>query len=151
MSVQSRIIALKSKQPSAKSSHQIEISQSTYNVNEISGFYTIGVLGQKTFLEKLQDSGKYLYRIILAILHQRIQGRGLVVSRFPANISCFPRRLEDVFSVKIFHLPSGFQDVFKTRLHDLFQRRFQDVFARRVQDVFKTNLQDVQEDKKLLH
>ena len=127
MSVQSRIIALKSKQPSAKSSHQIEISQSTYNVNEISGFYTIGVLGQKTFLEKLQDSGKYLYRIILAIFHERIQGRGLVVSRFPANISCFPRRLQRK------HFSSS-----KCSLTRVCMTSYKDVFKTSSQDVFKT-------------
>ena len=38
------------------------------------------------------------------------------------------RRLEDVFSVTIFHLPRRLQDVFKSCLQDLFQRRLQDVF-----------------------
>ena len=61
---------------------------------------------------------------------------------FPANISCFPRRLQDVFSVTLF----VFQDLFKTssrRLQDVFAIRLPEMSSRRLQDVFKTCLQDV--------
>ena len=54
-----------------------------------------------------------------------------LITAFPANISCFPRRLEDVF---------------KKCLQDLFQRRLQDVLKMSLQDVFKTfsrHLQDL--------
>ena len=53
---------------------------------------------------------------------------------FPANISCFPRRLENVFSVTLF----VFQDVLKT-----FWRRIQDVFAIRLPKMPSRRLQDV--------
>ena len=43
---------------------------------------------------------------------------------FPANISCFPRRLQDVF---------------------------QEVFARRLATMSSRRIQDVLEDKKILH
>ena len=76
----------------------------------------------------------------------------------PANISCFPRRLENVFSITLF----VFQDVLKTswrRLQDIFTIRLPKTFSRRVcktscNYVFKTfsrRLQDVLEDKKMLH
>ena len=64
----------------------------------------------------------------------------------PANISCFPRRLQDVFSVTLF----VFQDVLKAswrRLQDIFAKRLPKTSSRRFQDVFKTSsktcLQDV--------
>ena len=47
---------------------------------------------------------------------------------FPANISCFPRRLEDVFSVTLF----VFQDALAIRLPKTSSRRLQDMFARRL-------------------
>ena len=76
----------------------------------------------------------------------------------PANISCFPRRLENVFSITLF----VFQDVLKTswrRLQDIFtirlpktsSRRLQVVFARRLAIISSRRLQDVLEDKKMLH
>ena len=64
----------------------------------------------------------------------------------PANISCFPRRLQR----NTFRLPRRLQDVFKTYLRYVFLKHLQDV----LQDVFKTfsrRLQDVLEDKKMLH
>ena len=77
---------------------------------------------------------------------------------FPANISCFPRRLENVVNVTLF----VFQDVLKTfwrRIQDVFairlpkmpSRRLQDVFARRIAIMSSRRLQDVLEDKKMLH
>ena len=44
---------------------------------------------------------------------------------FPADISCFPRRLQDVFRVTVFCL----QDVLKTRLQNVFQKLLEDVFS----------------------
>ena len=41
----------------------------------------------------------------------------------PANISCFPRLLEDVFSVTIFHLPRRLQEVFTRPLPKTSSRR----------------------------
>ena len=69
---------------------------------------------------------------------------------FAANIPCFPRRLEDVFSVTLFI----FQDLFKTpssRLQDVVairlpktsSRRLQDVLARRLAIMSSRRLQDV--------
>ena len=60
-------------------------------------------------------------------------------SNIPANIFCFPRRLQDVFSVSIFRLSRRLQDVFAIRLPKTSSRRFQDHFARRLQDIFKTS------------
>ena len=60
----------------------------------------------------------------------------------PANISCFPRRLQDVFSISLF----VFQDLLKTtprRLQDIFAIRVPKTSSRRLQDVFKTCLQEV--------
>ena len=94
----------------------------------------------------------------------------LVISRYvhvlPANISCFPRRLEDVFSIIIFCLPRRLEDVFKMpsrricnapskNVFKTSSRRLQDVFARRLlQDVFKKMscncLEDVLEHKKIV-
>ena len=69
---------------------------------------------------------------------------------FPANISCFPRRLEDVFSVTLF----VFQDVFKTSSRRVCKTSCNYVFKtswktknvtlktswRRLEDVFSTSL-----------
>ena len=80
--------------------------------------------------------------------------------RFPANISCFPRRLQDVLAIRLpktssrrlqdvfkafsRHLQDVFQDVFKTssrRLQDEFARRLAIMSSRRPQYVFtKTNV-----------
>ena len=52
----------------------------------------------------------------------------------PANISCFPRRLQR----NTFRLPRRLEDVFKTYLQYVFLKRLQDVFKslrRRLQDV----------------
>ena len=70
--------------------------------------------------------------------------------RFPANISCFPRRLQDVLAIRLPKTSSRcLQDVFKAFSRHL-QDVFQDVFktssktsSRHLQDVFKTSLQDV--------
>ena len=78
------------------------------------------------------------------------------------NISCFPGRLQDVFSVTLFvfqdHLKTSsrrLQDVFAICLPKTSSRYLQDVFLKRLQnvfqDVFKTCLQDVLKDKKMLH
>ena len=60
----------------------------------------------------------------------------------PANISCFPQRLEDVFSVTVLHLPWRLQDVFKTYLQDVFKTSSrhlrEDVLQLRHKDVFNT-------------
>ena len=40
------------KYPSAKSSHDIETSQSIYNVNRTSGFCMMGALSRKAFPKK---------------------------------------------------------------------------------------------------
>ena len=60
----------------------------------------------------------------------------------PANISCFPRRLQS----NTFRLPRRLQDVFKTYLQYVFLKRLEDVledvfktFSRRFQDVLKTS------------
>ena len=55
----------------------------------------------------------------------------MVVESNPANISCFPRRLQ----CNTFHLPR--------RLQDVFAIRFPKTSSRCLQDVFKTCLQDV--------
>ena len=72
-----------------------------------------------------------------------------------ANISCFPRRLEDVFS----ETPFVFQKLLKTssrrlqyvlaiRLPKTSSRRLQDIFNTCLQEVLQLCLQDVLEDKK---
>ena len=95
---------------------------------------------------------------LLAILEQA----------FPANTSCFPRPLEDIFSITIFHLPRisssrciqdvlarcfpntsprHLQDVFKISSRRL-PGRLQDVLTRRLQEyVLQTCLEDVFKDK----
>ena len=69
--------------------------------------------------------------------------------RFPANISCFPRRLQDVFAIRLPKTSSRrLQGVFKTssrrlprRLQDEFARRLAIMSSRRLQYVFtKTNV-----------
>ena len=90
-------------------------------------------------------------------------------STIPSNISCFPRRLQDVtlfffqdllktswkvlktylqYVLYVFLkcLRDVLQGVFKT-----FSRRLQDVFKTCLQDVLQLCLQDVLEDKKMLH
>ena len=57
----------------------------------------------------------------------------------PANISCFPRRLQR----NTFRLPRRLQDVFKTCLQDVLQLCLQDVFKTCLQDVLQLCLQDV--------
>ena len=61
---------------------------------------------------------------------------------YPANIYCFPRRLQRNNS----RLPRPLEDVFKTYLQYVFLKRLQDVlqdvfktFSRRLEDVFKTS------------
>ena len=80
----------------------------------------------------------------------------------PTNIFCFPRRLEDVFSVTLFVSSKTssrrLQDVFVRRLAVMSSRRLQDVFARRLvimssrrlQDVFKTSSEHLHQDECLL-
>ena len=63
----------------------------------------------------------------------------------PANISAFPRRLEDVFSIIILCLPRRLQDVFAIRLPQTPSRRLQDVFKTSSQDVFKTSSRRLQD------
>ena len=58
--------------------------------------------------------------------------------RDPASISCFPRRLEDVFSIKSFHRPR--------RLQDVFPRCLPNMSSIRLQNIFKTSLKDVSQD-----
>ena len=91
---------------------------------------------------------------------------------FPANISCFPRRFEDVLKTSsAWHFSSSktssgrLQDVFAIRLPKTSWKRLQDDFktsfktsSRHLQDVFATRLpvmssrrEDVLEDKKMLH
>ena len=82
----------------------------------------------------------------------------MLLKQVPANISCFPRRVQDVFSVTLF----VFQDVFKTssrricntsswNVFKASSRRLQDVFARRLAIMYSRRLPDVLEDKKMLH
>ena len=86
-----------------------------------------------------------------------------LITAFPANISCFPRRLADVFSVTVFLLPRCLQDVFKMssrRLQDMFamplpktsSRRLQEVFTKKscnyVLEASSRRLEDVLKDKK---
>ena len=73
----------------------------------------------------------------------------------PANISCFPRRLQDVFSISLFVFqdllkttPRRLQDIFAIRVPKTSSRRLQDVFKTCLQDVLQLCLQDVLEDKK---
>ena len=54
------------------------------------------------------------------------------------------RRLEDVFSIIIFCLPRRLQDVFVIRLPQASSRRLQDVFKTSSQDVFKTSSRRLQ-------
>ena len=54
---------------------------------------------------------------------------------YPANIYCFPRRLQRNNS----RLPRPLEDVFKTYLQYVFLKRLQDVFKTCLQDVFKTS------------
>ena len=68
-------------------------------------------------------------------------------SNTPANISCFPRRLQR----NTFHLPRRVQDVFAIRLPKMSSRRLQDVFARPIAIMSSRRLQDVLEDKKMLY
>ena len=51
------------------------------------------------------------------------------VRNIPPNISCFPRRLQDVFKTSSRRLPRRLQDVFKTCLQDVLQLCLQDVFS----------------------
>ena len=55
------------------------------------------------------------------------------------------RRLEDVFSVTIFHLPRRLQDVFARSLPKTPSRRLQDIFKTSSQDVFKKFLRPFQD------
>ena len=73
-----------------------------------------------------------------AVSHNMLNLYWFLASWHPANISCFPRRFEGVFSVTLF----VFQDVLKTswrRLEDVFAIRLPKMSSRRLQDV----LQDV--------
>ena len=84
---------------------------------------------------------------------------------FPASISCFPRRLEDVFRVTVSHLSRRLQDVFKnssrsvckTSSKDVFKTCLQNVFFKASsgsfydvfkEDVLQTRLENFLEDKK---
>ena len=89
---------------------------------------------------------------------------------FPANISCFTRSVQDLFRVTIFRLPRRLEDVFPIRLPKTSSRRlcktsstrFQGVFITSSRCVCKTSsrrrlvimswkrLKDVLEDKKML-
>ena len=53
------------------------------------------------------------------------------------------KRLEDVFSIAVFHLPRPFHDVFMTRFPKAISRRLTNTSWKRLEDVF--------EDKKMLH
>ena len=75
--------------------------------------------------------------------------------RYPQQTFCLsPRRLEDVFSVTIFHLARRFQDIFKTSLQDVFKTSWkskncyaEDVLktsSRNVLETFSRSLQDQQ-------
>ena len=82
----------------------------------------------------------------------------LLWRNYPANISCFPRRLQDIFSVTLFVIQNledvlgrrvanmswrRLEDVLQDVLKDVFAIRLTKTFSRRLQDVFKTCLQDV--------
>ena len=60
----------------------------------------------------------------------------------PANICWSSRRLQHVFGVTIFRLPSSLQDVLKIRLENVLKTSSRRL-ARCLQDVFKTYLLDV--------
>ena len=73
---------------------------------------------------------------------------------FPANISCFPRRLEDVFPIRL-------QDVFAGSSQDMFARPLAIMSLRRLRrqknitlqtsrNIFKTSSVHLQQDKCLL-
>ena len=66
----------------------------------------------------------------------------MIYDCIPANISCFPRRLEDVFSVTVFDLTRCLEDVLKTSSRGACKMSSENVFktsSRRLQDVFKTS------------
>ena len=71
----------------------------------------------------------------------------MLVESNPANISCFPRRLQDVFAIRFPKTSSRhLQDVLKTS-----PRRLQDVFKTCLQDVLQLRFQDILKVKKMLH
>ena len=56
------------------------------------------------------------------------------IEPFPANISCFPRRLENVFRISISHLSRYLQDVFQDNVFKASSRRiFKTSSSRRLQ------------------
>ena len=68
------------------------------------------------------------------------------LSLVPANTSCFSRRLEDVFSVTNFRLPSRLEDVFKTSSSFICNTSSKDVFKTFLQNVFNTFSRKFQDD-----
>ena len=64
------------------------------------------------------------------------------VRNIPPNISCFPRRLQDVFKTSSRRLPRRLQNVFKTSSRRVCKKSCNYVFktsSRRLQDVFSTS------------
>ena len=67
------------------------------------------------------------------------EDEGLLPSKHFLFFKTSWRRLEEFFSVTIFHLPRHLQEVFARPLPKTSSRRLQNVFARSLQDVFKTS------------
>ena len=76
-------------------------------------------------------------RQILRYLFSRDLGMKMIYDCIPANISCFPRRLEDVFSVTVFDLTRCLEDVLKTSSRGACKMSSENVFKMSSQDVFK--------------
>ena len=94
-------------------------------------------LSSSSLLLLLNKFLQYNALLKLTSSFKRTEGRSgdTGTSNTPANISCFPRRLQR----NTFHLPRRLQDVFKTYLQYVFLKRLQDVFKTCLQDVFKTS------------
>ena len=60
-------------------------------------------------------------------------------THFPANISCFPRRLQDVFKTSSAQQFSSFKTSWR-RLQDVFPIGLPKMSSRRLQDVFSVTL-----------
>ena len=67
---------------------------------------------------------------ILSLLNNKTLFCYRIISNNPANILCFPRSLEDVFSLIIFLLSRCLQDVFARRLPKTFSIRLCKIFSR---------------------
>ena len=98
-------------------------------------------LSSSSLLLLLNKFLQYNALLKLTSSFKRTEGRSgdTGTSNTPANISCFPRRLQR----NTFHLPRRLQDVFKTYLQYVFLKCLQDVFKTCLQNVLQLCLQDV--------